>query len=79
MTGQNKHDNILIRKKFHKGENHKCCGVISNNKQKFSVKYCCTYPQVYKRLDEKNFNIRACKNFDDDIYLESQNSFCHAA
>lgn len=46
-----KHESVLIKKKFRKTSKYRCCIAPSGNKNKFSSRYCCTYPMVYKRYD----------------------------
>ena len=67
MDFRNKHENILIRKKFKKGYNYKCCGYKPiKNFNKFSSPnlYCCTYAMVYKRHDIKEWNKRMCRDYE---------------
>lgn len=60
--GQNKHENVMIRKKFKKSLNYKCCGKPTGNKNKESRHYNCTYPMVYKKYDCKIWNKQMCRN-----------------
>lgn len=69
MAGDNKHESTIIRKKFRKSNNYRCCGAPEGNSQKFSVKYCCTYPMVYKRHDTTLLNKKMSRAMDDEIYV----------
>lgn len=53
---KNKHLNALIRKKFKKSTRYICCSKPTGNKNKERVGYCCSYPMVYKRLNDKVYN-----------------------
>ena len=71
MTGTNKHENILIRKKFKKSDNYICCSKPTGNHNKEQRGCCCTYPMVYKRITETFFNIKKCNTKNDsEIYLD---------
>jgi len=65
----NKYESMFIRKKFRKTQHYRCCLAPSGNPGKYSSRYCCTYPQVYKRRDITVQNNRICRYLDDDIYL----------
>lgn len=65
MVSENKHDSIMIRKKFKKSYNYKCCLKPTGNINKESRGYNCTYPMVYKRYDKKFWNKQTCKTHDD--------------
>lgn len=54
MESRNKHESTLIRKKFRKSVNYRCCGKPTGNMNKTrhcSMNACCTYPMVWKRYD----------------------------
>lgn len=66
MNARNKHQNILIRKKFRKATgngNYKCCYKPIGNYNKFSKGKCCTYPMVYKKYDVKEWAKRTLRNY----------------
>ena len=65
-----KHLSQMIRKKFHKGEIYRCCDAPCGNKNKFSIRYCCTYPQVHRRLNIKKVNWEVAREIDDDFQCE---------
>lgn len=65
----NKQQSTIVKKKFKKSKkgNYRCCCAPSNNKNKCSRGFCCTYPQVYRRLDVMN-------NAKDDIKIHLKDS-----
>lgn len=65
MSGQNKHENVMIRKKFKKSPNYRCCGKPIGNINKESKGYNCTYPMVWKRYDHKFWNNKIIYLFGD--------------
>ncbi|CAH6420367.1 Hypothetical protein HVR_LOCUS1174 [uncultured virus] len=69
VFSKNKHENKIIRKKFKKSINYRCCCAVTGNPGRFSSGYCCTYPQVYRRRDVTVQNRIFCRNLDDDIQL----------
>lgn len=52
MVGQNKHENILYRKRYRRNPPYRCCSAPFGNCNKMSTGLCCTFPQCYKRHDE---------------------------
>lgn len=69
IKSRSKEDNVHIRKKFRKGSQYRCCGISGGNRQKFSSRYCCTYPMIYKRYDITLQNHQMAKSMDDEIYV----------
>lgn len=70
MVGENKHQNIKIRKKFKKRCFYRCCNAREGNQNKISRGFCCTYPQNYKRRDATYINKRICRNMETDIVVK---------
>lgn len=62
---ENKHESILIRKKFKKGYHYICCTKPKGNHNKEQRGCWCTYPSVYKRINETYFNNKMCRQKDD--------------
>lgn len=67
---RNKHQNIQIRKKFKSTPPYRCCGMITGNPNKFSTRYCCTYPQAYRRRDETFRGIIVSRFWDDERFYD---------
>lgn len=63
----NKHESTQVRKKFRKHPPYRCCGAPTGNKAKPSSRYCCTYPQVYKRNDVAIHNKQVCRELNEDF------------
>ena len=57
----NKYESMKIRKKFKKSKNYRCCFAPTGNPGKYSSKYSCTYPKVYKRRDVTVENMNMCR------------------
>lgn len=60
-SSRNKHTNIMIRKKWRliKGrrtDKYICCYGVMGNCNKINYGYCCTWPQLYNRLNNHVFN-----------------------
>lgn len=50
---QNKHQSTLIRKKYRKSPPYRCCAAPDHNVNKVNHGYCCTYPNLWRRLELK--------------------------
>ncbi len=61
-SNSDKHLSSLLRKKYKKSPPYRCCGAPDYNVNKFNKGYCCTYPKVWKRLEERVYNKRICDN-----------------
>ncbi len=53
MPSNNKHQSHLIRKKFKKSKQYKCCYVSNQNVNKLSRSYCGSFTKKYRRTDRK--------------------------
>ena len=52
---KSKRDSVIVKKKNKKGnQKQHCCPPPDYNKNKCSGKFCCSYPNIYRRLDVKN-------------------------
>lgn len=71
MSGENKHQNIKIRKKYRNRNppKYRCCYARVGNQNKVTRGYCCTYPQNYKRRDTTHINNVISKNIETDFVL----------
>lgn len=58
---KDKHQSILLRKKFKHTNRYICCLAPQGNSTKFSKRYCCTFPQVYKRHDVRLDALQECR------------------
>lgn len=67
----NRYEDVILKKKFHKTERYYCCFAPRGNTQKYSkVRYCCTFPQVWRRIDKALNCKKAAAKCDDDVCLE---------
>lgn len=65
---RNKYLSMRIRKKFKRDRHYICCGKPeSGNYNKEFIRYCCTYPMVYKRYNQKLYNKFESMNYELDI------------
>lgn len=65
----NKYESMLVRKKFRKSYNYRCCKKPIRNRTKItntSRNRCCTYPMIYKRYDITAYNKILCRKIIDD-------------
>ena len=59
---RDKQTNRQIRKKNRKSPPYRCCLAPTGNRNKAYHNYCCTYPQVYKRLENKVLATMECRS-----------------
>lgn len=64
---RSKHQNIKIRKKFKKVDRYICCYPKTDNCNKVSRGYCCSWPQLYNRLDNKAYDNMVARKQSDDF------------
>ena len=64
---RNKHENSMLRKKYKKRDNYRCCHSPTGNCNKIARGHCCTYPQVYKRRTISVINSNVSKMDVDEI------------
>lgn len=65
---RNKHQDILVRKKFRKHPPYRCCSGPSGNTTKYSI-FCCTYPMIHKRCDITLNNKQVARAMDDEVFI----------
>ena len=58
---RDKQTNRQIRKKNNKSPPYRCCLAPLGNCNKTSHGYCCTFPQYYRRIENKAIAIKECR------------------
>jgi hypothetical protein len=51
-------------------QRRKCCRPYLGNVLKPAIRYCCTYPQLYKRRNFKIDNLKVSRLMNDEIFLK---------
>jgi hypothetical protein len=60
-SGRSSYKSTLIREKYKKQKKiYRCCSKPKGNKNKFIHGRCCTYPMVYKRLNNSFLDKKEC-------------------
>lgn len=65
MHSENKHESVKIRKHFRNiCPPYGCCDIKNGNRNTEYRGYTCKNSKVLKRLNNKVYNIKICKNMD---------------
>ncbi len=62
VSNNDEHRSSLLRKKYKKSPPYRSCSAPSHNVNKPNNGHCCTYPKVWKRLEDRIYNKHICNN-----------------